>query len=72
MPDLSYYEEKDQFYIDYQEMPGVIVTEEKNLCPAVRDATENFDYEKLIRFRKQYMCSCDGHAMERLIDYLHL
>lgn len=72
VPDLSYYEEKDQFYIDYRQMPGVIVTEEKDLCSAVKGSVEHFDYEKLEKFRERYMCSCDGHALERLTEYLHL
>ena len=72
VPDLDYYEEQDQFYIDYRQMPGVIVTEENELAKAVKGVMESFDYVKLREFREKYMCSCDGHALERLTDYLHL
>lgn len=72
VPDLSYYEENNQFYIDYRQMPGIIVTEEQGLCAAIRSTQEQFDVKKLRHFREQYMCSCDGHALKRLTDYLGL
>ena len=72
VPDLDYYVEKDQFYIDYEEMPGPIVTDEAQLAEAVRMAYGNPQTERLRSFRETYMGACDGHALERLVTYLHL
>lgn len=72
VPDLRYYMEKQEFYIDYYEMPGKIVTHEKELGSAVLTEYENYSVEELRKFKEKYMSACDGKAMKRLIDYLKL
>lgn len=72
VPDLNYYIEQNQFYIDYMELPGEIVKEDSRLCEAVRQAYNKWDVDKLRRFKEEYMCACDGHALERLVQYLNL
>ena len=72
VPDLNYYIENNQFYIDYQEMPGQIIQKEEELATAVAKSEELFEPEVLIRFKEKYMGACDGHARERLISYLKL
>ena len=72
-PDLDYYVKKEQFYIDYrQEMPGPIVTDEAQLADVVRTASAHPERERIRAFRQTYMGACDGHALERLLKYLHL
>lgn len=72
-PDLDYFEEKDQFYIDYrQEMPGPVVEDETLLAEAVRMSYLHPETERIRMFRQTYMGACDGHALERLQKYLHL
>ena len=72
VPDLDYFEKNDQFYIDYNEMPGIIVKEESKLCDAIVHAEDRFDRDKMQRFKAKYMNACDGHALEKLVDYLQL
>lgn len=72
VPDLPYYIENDELYIDYYEMPGKIVTDKKELSKAVLEEYQNYSIEKIRNFKKKYMSKCDGHAMERLITYLQL
>ena len=71
-PDLDYYEQKDQFYIDYREMPGPIITDEARLAAAVKEVLIHPPMERLHRFRQKYMGACDGHALERLIKQIGL
>lgn len=71
-PDLPEYLQKDQFYIDYKELPGEIVTEEEQLYGAIVRAFDGHMAEERRRFRERYMCMCDGHALERLITFLGL
>ncbi|MCI5828514.1 MAG: CDP-glycerol glycerophosphotransferase family protein, partial [Lachnospiraceae bacterium] len=72
VPDLDYYVKNEQFYIDYNEMPGPIVTDEADLAAAVRSAHMHPQTERIRTFRKKYMGACDGHALERLLKHLHL
>ncbi|MCI5934289.1 MAG: CDP-glycerol glycerophosphotransferase family protein [Lachnospiraceae bacterium] len=72
VPDLQYYIENDQFYIDYYEMPGTIVESQEDLATAIQEAQQNFDLQRLRVFKQKYMGACDGHALERLVDYLGL
>lgn len=72
VPDLEYLQAKDQFYIDYNEMPGQIVKNETELGDAVVHACERFDRDRMHQFKDKYMNACDGHALDRLVDYLQL
>lgn len=71
--DLDYFEQKDQFYIDYrQEMPGLIVEDDRQLASAVREAYAHPQTQRLRDFKQKYMGACDGRALERLIEQLNL
>ncbi len=72
VPDLDYYVEHDELYIDYNEMPGRIVTDRAYLADAVREEYQNYSLNIIRKFRQKYMGACDGHAMEKLISYLKL
>jgi CDP-ribitol ribitolphosphotransferase len=72
-PDLAYYEQAEQFYIDYRrEMPGEIVTLAEELPEAVRRAYQAPQLERLRAFQETYMGACDGRALERLVRELEL
>ncbi|MDD7642161.1 MAG: CDP-glycerol glycerophosphotransferase family protein [bacterium] len=71
-PDLDYYVKEEQFYIDYSEMPGPIVTGEAELAEAVKAAFVNPETDRIRAFRQTYMGACDGHALERLVNELQL
>lgn len=69
-PDLEYYEERNQFYIDYCEMPGPIVTDAERLAEVICDAYVHPMTDRLRDFRQRYMGACDGHALERLVKQI--
>lgn len=91
VPDLREYQEKRGFYLEFQEIPGFRVKKEEALPMAVQQEylayRQENTYNKVqsdeVRiFRKQreqfletYMESCDGHATDRIVEYvlrLHL
>lgn len=72
VPDLSYYIENQEFYIDYYEMPGRIVENQEKLSSAVLDEYENYSVEAIKKFKEKYMSACNGQALVRLINYLNL
>lgn len=51
VPDLAYYLEQDQFYIDYEELPGVIVTEDSELYEAVINAEDRCKKDEINCFK---------------------
>ena len=70
-PDLLRYKDKRGWYLAYEDLPGSIVTEGKNLGEQVMRILEEDQYaEKRENFRRQYMCSCDGNATTRIMDYI--
>ena len=67
--DLEEYEKWNGFYEPYEEMvPGRVCRTMKELEEALLSADRDFDPERVRRFRKKYMSSCDGHATERIIN----
>lgn len=70
-PDLLRYKDKRGWYLAYEDLPGSIVTEGKSLGEQVMRILEEDQYaEKREKFRRQYMCSCDGNATTRIMDYI--
>lgn len=72
VPDLDDFIRNDQFYIDYNEMPGKIVVNKEELGDAIVEEFNEYSSEKIEKFKNKYLNACDGHAMKRLIEYLHL
>jgi CDP-glycerol glycerophosphotransferase len=74
MYDLAEYRDKARgFYIGLEELPGEIVTEEKELARAVGEAADGGLYEeryweKYKAFKAKYDYLDDGKATERLVD----
>jgi CDP-ribitol ribitolphosphotransferase len=70
-PDLDEYDDWRGFYYDYEELtPGPIFTETDALVDWVADVDERFDRDAMHAFRERFMCACDGHATERILDCL--
>ena len=83
VPDLETYRAERGFYMDIQEIPGRIVTEESHLADAVRLAADDSrtagsapDEREAGRsairkdFLNIYMGSCDGRATERIAEWM--
>ena len=67
--DLEGYVDSRDFYYDYETMvPGPIVRNSAELAGAVLRAEEEYDPERMARFREKFMSACDGHSTERIIE----
>lgn len=59
--DLEDYYDERGFYYPYEEfVPGSIVRTTKELVQEIKHLNQ-YDWDKLAAFRKQYMSGCDGH-----------
>ena len=73
-PDLDSYER--DFYFDFnEELPGEIVTRGDGLIEAIRRAQRAPKTDKIKKFRRDQMGSCDGKSTQRVValikDYLN-
>ena len=69
-PDYQEYKQKRGFYIDYESLPGPIVTSGVQVAEAVRYAITNSNRRLLSECRKHHMGKCDGHATQRILDQI--
>ena len=69
-PDLKEYSDNRGFYIDYNCLPGKIVMDGDELFDAVIEVMSNYDIEKIVQFRSQYMEACDGLATQRILKMI--
>ena len=68
--DMEQYDLERGFYYPYREfVPGRIAVTMEELIQAIREA-DNYDYDKLAAFRSRYMSGCDGHATERITEFI--
>ena len=58
---------------DYDRLPNIenieiLINNAGTMLPFQRaDKVEDFDIERIRRFRQDYMCACDGKSTERII-----
>ncbi|WP_088808697.1 MULTISPECIES: CDP-glycerol:glycerophosphate glycerophosphotransferase [unclassified Listeria] len=65
--DIDNYFDERGFYFNYEEMiPGNIYKTTDRLVEAIK--LDQYDYEKLVSFRKQFMSSIDGQSTRRFIE----
>ena len=68
-PDMEEYGVERGFYLDYQTLPGTIVTEQGQLADAVKQALSGkTDPAAVEAFYETYMAGCDGQATARMAD----
>lgn len=66
--DLEEYFDWRGFYYDYETLaPGPLVRTHEELCEAILGMENDFDRERVIRFKEKFMSACDGHATERIL-----
>ena len=69
--DLDEYNDWRGFYYDYDEMtPGPVVRTTDELIDYLDNLDERFDAAEVEAFRQKFMCSCDGHATERICNLI--
>ena len=69
-PDYQEFSGLRGFYTPYEELPGKIVCNKKELTEAVLNCEEDFDAERIGRYLRKYLDACDGHATERILTTL--
>lgn len=69
-PDMEAYGVERGFYLDYQSLPGTIVTEQEQLAGEVMRALAGGEENaaKVGAFYEKYMSGCDGRVTKRLAD----
>lgn len=68
VPDFNEYYTKRGFYLNYNELPGLIVKNETELTQAVLSAFNNSQLEKNKSFLNKYMSACDGNSTNRIFN----
>jgi CDP-glycerol glycerophosphotransferase (TagB/SpsB family) len=69
--DLDDYNDWRGFYYDYDELtPGPVCRSMEALIRNLEQIDETYDFERLAAFRKKFMSACDGHATERIMEYV--
>jgi CDP-ribitol ribitolphosphotransferase len=68
-PDFEEYERTCGFYEDYESIPAYRASSGEELLTAIRDR-EHFDASAMQDFWKRTMSACDGHATERIIQWM--
>jgi len=69
--DLEDYNDWRGFYYDYDQLtPGPVYTTNEEMIDYIANIDERFDIQKVRDFRNKFMSSCDGHATERVMDFV--
>ena len=72
--DIEDYSDWRGFYYDYTEMtPGPVFTETREVADYILALPERFeehDREEVRAFRQKFMSGCDGHATDRIIEFM--
>ena len=69
--DLDDYFDYRGFYYDYNDLaPGPIVKDTDGVIDFLQHLDERFDHARVQAFRQKFMSACDGHATERILQYV--
>ncbi len=73
MFDKDEYRDQRGMYYTYEELSecGPIFETNEDVIDYIDDIENRFDKEKVTSFRDRYMNACDGHATERIIDFIY-
>lgn len=71
--DLDEYIDNRGLYYNFDEItPGPLCRTTEEMISYIKDLKNGFDSTEVTDFKQKFMCSCDGHACERTIDYIDL
>ena len=66
--DLEEYIEQRGLYFDFEkDAPGPLCRDSESIINYILNIDERFDKDKLLKFKREYVDACDGHATERTI-----
>lgn len=68
--DLEDYIDNRGLYYDFDEItPGPICRTNEEMIDYISHIDERFDKQEVTDFKNRFMCSCDGHATERILKF---
>lgn len=72
MYDLEDYRDNRGMYYSYEELAkcGPIFKDNESIVDYIEHVDERFDKSKVTEFRDYFMSACDGHASERVMDFI--
>ena len=72
MYDIDEYSDVRGMYYSYEELAegGEICMSDDEMVEYIADVDARFDREKARAFREKYMSACDGHALERIMEFV--
>lgn len=71
--DLDEYIDNRGLYYDFDEItPGPLCRTTGEMVDFIKSLKDGFDSTEVSDFRKRFMCSCDGHACDRVIQFIGL
>ena len=66
--DIEEYLDWRGFYYNYDELtPGPVYKTNEDIINYIKNIDTMFDKQQIIDFKNKFMCSCDGHATERIL-----
>lgn len=69
--DLDEYNDWRGFYYNYDELtPGPVEMTTEGVINYIENVDTDFDRDRVIRFKDKFMSACDGHATERIIEWM--
>lgn len=71
VPDLNSYADKRGFYLDFEAIPAAIAKDKEELRNAIKRECKNPLNNTMEDFYQTYMSACDGHATERIIEWMN-
>lgn len=69
--DLEDYIDERGLYYDFDEItPGPLCKTNEEMIDHIRHIDERFDKQEVTDFKNRFMCCCDGHATERILEFM--
>lgn len=69
--DLEEYIDERGLYYDFDEItPGPLCKTNEEMIDYIKHVDERFDKQEVTDFKNRFMCSCDGHATERILEFI--
>ncbi len=66
--DIDEYNDWRGFYYNYDELtPGPVYKTNEEIINYIKNIDTMFERQQVIDFKNKFMCSCDGHATERIL-----
>ena len=66
--DIDEYNDWRGFYYNYDELtPGPVYKTNEEIINYIKNIDSMFEKQQVVDFRNKFMCSCDGHATERIL-----